>query len=333
MYKITFPRIGFDGKERSQKDIEVFFIQKFYTKIKLRLVDLRHIKRYGSKEYNFLSILLKGDNLKQLLLISPSKMPVLIRYMSIKGIPMIEATNRNQTKFGKDLYEAFNYDGFRSSSLVQLAKLMNLKSCPYCNHQYTLYLYNHTSKGNQSLAKFQYDHFFSKVKYPYLSMSLYNLIPSCAICNQGKSYTDLDVKFNPYVNDVGDEFCFEVAHPESLFTGKKSKDEIELKLSAKGVTYKQNDIDVFDDKFNIKAQYARHKDIVQEIYDKTYLEPYFWNRGNFPFLKDIEPMRLLLGTYTGHKDIEKRPMTKFIQDLWEQLSKLHITGTDFKCWL
>lgn len=32
--------------------------------------------------------------------------------------------------------------------------------------------------------------------------------------------------------------------------------------------------------------------------------------------------QLWLGNYTAHDDIEKRPLAKFVQDMWEQASGL-----------
>ena len=54
---------------------------------------------------------------------------------------------------------------------------------------------------------------------------------------------------------------------------------------------------------------------------KTYLYPYYSNPDNFKFLlptSSIEFERLWLGTYPDKKDIERRPLTKFMQDIWKQ---------------
>ncbi|MFK4985705.1 hypothetical protein ACI4B7_28170, partial [Klebsiella pneumoniae] len=83
---------------------------------------------------------------------------------------------------------------------IWLARQLNLKCCPYCNAQYTIIA---NSDAGKTIAKFQFDHFFSKDKFPYLSISLYNLIPSCANCNITKSKKPLNLKdhYHPYFLD------------------------------------------------------------------------------------------------------------------------------------
>ncbi|MFY0254214.1 hypothetical protein ACDQ55_09700 [Chitinophaga sp. 30R24] len=39
-------------------------------------------------------------------------------------------------------------------------------------------------QGNQRVVRPDFDHFFPKNQYPLLSLSFYNLIPSCSICNR-----------------------------------------------------------------------------------------------------------------------------------------------------
>ena len=76
------------------------------------------------------------------------------------------------------------YQNFTSSKLGKsLCDDLGIKVCPYCNRSYIHTLKHHGVRP-------QYDHFFSKIKYPYLAVSLYNLIPSCSICNQAKSDID-----------------------------------------------------------------------------------------------------------------------------------------------
>ena len=67
-----------------------------------------------------------------------------------------------QTRFGKGLSEIFGYEKYfrsKASKGLWLAQKLNIKSCPYCNSQYTLTI----RAGDNSLkARFQFDHFYSK---------------------------------------------------------------------------------------------------------------------------------------------------------------------------
>ena len=60
---------------------------------------------------------------------------------------------------------------------------LDVKVCPYCNRC----LIEPINDGaDKKTVVGELDHFYCKSKYPYLAVSLYNLIPSCGICN-GKS--------------------------------------------------------------------------------------------------------------------------------------------------
>ena len=74
-----------------------------------------------------------------------------------------------------------------------LVKKLDIKTCPYCNRNYTFVL-------NRGLkARPEYDHFYPKADYPFLALSFYNLIPSCPSCNHLKKGKQIDL--NPYLID------------------------------------------------------------------------------------------------------------------------------------
>lgn len=195
---------------------------------------------------------------------------------------------------------------------------------------YTLYA-EEGSKRSDQLARFQFDHFFSKSRYPMLSMSLYNLIPSCALCNQGKSDKRLSLLFHPYYSDICKQFKFELDNPIGLYSGQKTSDHIDVNLKATGIN--QLEVDEFAQTFHLKALYQRHGDIAQEAFDKAYEYPYYSNPENFRWLSKRSPeyiLRLWMGTYPDEKDIEKRPLTKFSQDMREQAERIKLSNKTLK---
>jgi hypothetical protein len=213
--------------------------------------------------------------------------------------------------FGEGIRDAFNYMYYRKNVLVELAQKLNVKSCPYCNMSYTLFAEN----GKRKLAKLQFDHFFDKSEYPFLSMSLYNLIPSCAVCNQGKSTGHLSLNYHPYESAISDQFHFRVVHPLELFEGAKI-DKIEIDLVEDSSS--KNELQEYDDMFHIKSLYQRHRDVAQEVFDKAYQEDYYLNN---PFtFEDNEKykLRLAYSTYINESEIEKRSLSKFVQDIRKQ---------------
>jgi hypothetical protein len=78
---------------------------------------------------------------------------------------------------------------------------MSLKYCPYCNAD-TVYAFRKDNKNRTKVVS-ALDHFYPKSKYPYLALSLYNLIPACSRCNsQMKGGADMTKVANPYIEDV-----------------------------------------------------------------------------------------------------------------------------------
>jgi hypothetical protein len=146
-------------------------------------------------------------------------------------------------------------------------------------------------------------------------MSLYNLIPSCPVCNQGKSTGHLSLKFHPYKSSISDQFHFRVVNPLELFEGAKI-DKIEIELVGDGSS--KNELQEYDDMFHVKSLYQRHRDVTQEVFDKAYQEKYYLNNP-FTFMDDkCYRLRLSYSAYINESDIEKRPMSKFIQDIRKQ---------------
>ena len=351
MNKITFPRVGYDGVTYTQKAIENWYVGELLkkgiredvknlvnTKFELITEEDREILRYlrdNEIEYILLCPLDEIDKERNCLLkLTPPKEQQ--RTTQKKE----QEKSPNNTAFRKAIADAFKYDNYRQNVLVELAKMLNVKVCPYCNMHYTLYAdETYNSKGKDELAKFQFDHFVNKNDYPMFSMSLYNLIPSCSVCNQGKYKKELPLALNPYYIESRNLFHFEVKKPLPLLMGKKEKDAIKIDVVCND-RKNSTDVTTYDKTFHISTLYSRHKDVVQEIFDKTYIassardiaKMLMRNKKNLSkeehFAKEaIDKIEgyggrylseLWYGTYLSEKDIEKRPLTKFIQDIKKQ---------------
>lgn len=336
MNKIEFPRVGVDGIKRTESYIQNWFIGKIDAgKVDpISSIIKKNIETIQDKNYDAKSLLKEirkkiddseeNDLLKNIdyfLLLTPDKLLKCTKIIDNDFPQVFSATDSGFTKateFGNQVIEAFNYNGYRQNKLIDLAKMLNVKCCPYCNMHYTLYA-EKGGKRQDQLTKFQFDHFYAKSKYPMLSMSLYNLIPSCAVCNQGKSATNLSLDFHPYHSNICNQFTFNVHNPIGLFSGDRINDEIEIDILSNNIDKK--DVDVFINTFHLKTLYQRHGDIAQETFDKAYEKEYYQHPLNFNWLSNASPeyiQRLWMGVYPNEKDIEKRPMSKFIQDLWKQ---------------
>lgn len=78
-------------------------------------------------------------------------------------------------------------------------KEVDFRVCIYCNRNF---ISNFDTEENTTRATYTLDHFYQKDKYPIFSLSLYNLIPSCAVCNTNiKGTRNVEQYNNPYSPD------------------------------------------------------------------------------------------------------------------------------------
>ena len=102
---------------------------------------------------------------------------------------------------------------------------LNVRYCPYCNAETIGNAALKTSNGVIRLHQSELDHFIPQGEYPLLSLSIYNLVPSCSRCNSRfkQSYDPVPeyVKcgaipiLHPYSESIHDYVRFEYA-PKSV---------------------------------------------------------------------------------------------------------------------
>jgi hypothetical protein len=116
--------------------------------------------------------------------------------------------------------DIFNYDDFMKQDIaIGLIKGLNISICPYCNKndiEADDYKYSRKRKYRPAL-----DHFYPKSKYPFLGLSIYNLIPSCDECNRAKK-SDYDTYVNYYHNP------HEHGHNHQKIFSIKNLDDLQL---------------------------------------------------------------------------------------------------------
>ena len=140
---------------------------------------------------------IKRDNLRQIL-IGPDEAPrslggkgelASMRSVFEKIITDIEGCSPIISETAvKVCKKIFKYDrlnivgkGTFENPAYWLQRQLDVKICPYCNRIYTTTLY-----GKKRIRP-DFDHFYPQSRYPYFAVSLFNLIPSCSICNKAKS--------------------------------------------------------------------------------------------------------------------------------------------------
>lgn len=98
-------------------------------------------------------------------------------------------------------YGTFAAKNNKNWNAYGLCSQSNYQLCPYCQQAGALTIYRDpkTKSFRPTL-----DHFYPKSQYPYLALSLYNLVPSCHTCNSSlKSTCDfyIDQHLHPFEDE------------------------------------------------------------------------------------------------------------------------------------
>lgn len=262
--------------------------------------------------------LLSGLSFKKLLVAKPKTLSHCITIASPKaGITQIQKDAAKQLL--NDVYK-----NFRSRKISKdLIERTNLKACPYCNRNF---IFNF-KRSNSSEATAQLDHFYPKKEYPYLAISLYNLIPCCSTCNLRKSGKKSDI-FHPYLENFNAIARFKY---EGIAVQPKGKnydffDEKRIKLALHATnTQEEGKVNSHKSVFNLDSLYANHKDIVQEliqksqIYPESYIDDLEKHYVGKVFNSRDDLLRLITGGHVTDEEINQRPLNKLVKDISQQL--------------
>lgn len=220
-------------------------------------------------------------------------------------------TTKLKTKNEKDYFYTL-YSRLKKADYI---KDIGITVCPYCNRNY---IFNFQKKSSLE-ATAQLDHFFDKSTYPYFAVSIYNLVPSCSTCNQRKSKKSNDIYY-PFIESFDKDLKFKLKIENSGFYYDKNAIKIEKKII-------NNDkkVNSHIETFNIENLYNEHKDIVleliqkAEIYNDSYIDELMQKYEGTLFKNREDLMRLITCGYITDEEINKRPLSKLIKDISEEL--------------
>lgn len=253
---------------------------------------------------------LKENNIKNLLLADKQQME--------KYINKFGKISRNNSK---ELCEKiFRYDTFSGRKCAyNILKIQKVKVCPYCNRQYIFTLDNHKVRP-------QFDHYYPKSIYPYLALSIFNLIPSCSICNQAKSSFDTHdcPILYPYEEEFGDEVRFRIISDDIEYIHGKT-DDFDLYLQVDvGDSEKEKKIKQQYKQLHLKELYDEHKDYVRDIAWNHYINSE--DRIDeimrvFPqmFSTREEAIAIVYMNDVRKENLGKRPLAKLTRDIYREL--------------
>ena len=241
-----------------------------------------------------------------------------------------------QKEILKDLNSIFTYETFSSNGFSKkaskneksyfysgniLVKNLNLSVCPYCNRN-TIYSISNGKKRTSEL-----DHFYPQGKYPYFALSFYNLIPSCKVCNKIKLDKDDKEYINPYDNrfNMNKNNKFTMLIKDVTFFYDTKGFSIGRKFISSISKEEQKRINNNIKDFKLYDLYQNHKDIVleliqkREIYPDSYIDDLLQEYEGSLFNNREDIFRLITCGYVEDKDLHKRPLSKLIKDISEEL--------------
>jgi hypothetical protein len=233
----------------------------------------------------------------------------------------------------------FNYNNYRNILDNYIAKPLDLAVCPYCNRNFISYI---PHGGDETTEKKRigptYDHFFHKSEYKFLSLSFYNLVPSCNVCNSNlKLSIDFHHKkhINPYDEGFGNDAIFDFDLATDTNTKElnfvpylKPKESIlnerKIKIFGDGLNNHSGNIRVF----KLQEIYAFHHDTVEDIYMNFDKNNRFYSLTLKKELENLgtneaEFYRFHFKNYFNEKDFSKRPLAKLTKDIYLKMKAVN----------
>ena len=266
------------------------------------------MERHFKMGNRYLSYILNERNFRDdIVLCPPSKLIKVIESFNLR-FPDIDYDAEDWRYFRN--YMIRQYERVRKGILHLVLNSLNLSVCPYCNRQYIFGTDNNRKVGAQ------FDHFYSKSKYPYLALSFYNLIPCCPTCNKAKGEECIEI--NRYIEGFENNGKLMVDSPLNCIL-RNADWEVKFKADDRCKTNIQA--------FALDELYKKHKDYAHEIvlksvaYQKGYyndLKISFRNIG----ITDETIERILWGNYLDNSQLSRRPLSKMTLDIINQFLNL-----------
>lgn len=187
----------------------------------------------------------------------------------------------------------------------------NINVCPYCNRNFINPIYKENSVGtdNENQSP-DIEHFFPKSIHPFLSLSISNLLPSCAFCNKIKS--DVDTYKHNCLSP------YEIKNSDFRFDFSLELNQVkEVKLISK-TDCKNSEI------LHLESLYNEvHSKYINDMFDDVLK----YTKRNKEFLDTFKILteddyKKLFRNYYKEEDFNKHPLSKMTKDLYNQINSL-----------
>ncbi len=277
-------------------------------------INNEHLEQYAKEHYEELKEKVKEFptdckySLEEVITAKPEK----LEEIAVWGKDKVDEYKFMIGKYENFITKTKEYDAYK------LAKKLNVNVCPYCNINST---YTVIKEDNKKITRPEFDHFYDKATNPILALSFYNLIPSCHTCNatlKGSEEFSMKSHLNPYSDNLDKMAKFSLKIKNSKFY--HCVDGFEVKLETEDERAKNN-----IKSFELDTLYQNHKDIILEliqkeaIYNESYLNELLTQYEGTLFKNKEDLQRLISGGYVSDDEIGKRPLSKLVKDISEEL--------------
>lgn len=211
-----------------------------------------------------------------------------------------------------DILSFFGYKKFteiindRKWSAYKFVCMAGVRVCPYCKRQY---ITPDISKSGRMRGDI--DHFLAKSEYPHFSMSIYNWVLSCPLCNRSlkgaRGFSDQAP--SPYEYDYNEMYYFYADF------GKLDCDDGCIRTVSVDPY-----IDEILDMFHIKDIYQVHSNVAKEFFQKSIsyppelIENLIGNTA-INLYKNFSELRKVLLGYPCKENIDDEALGKLKSDL------------------
>jgi len=300
----------------------------FYVGLAKALAQLPPPQSYDQDLLDFLEAVLdkiligSPDELECIALAVQGMYPAFSAYAarSKKGKAPADMVHRNTLAI---IEACFNYDKFSEKgpgwNAYALVCAHQLRICPYCHAHHVNYHVNPgaPTKRAQYAIRPPLDHFLPKSSYPYLAVSLNNLVPSCAPCNSSvKSSADPLALGLTSPHDLSKPIAIRFSAAGSI-PGLVSGTVEDVRISLHtGDEHSQ----ILIDSFLLQDRYQWYRHEIKDLIDR------FEDHGSIPAtLRELVPRdRYVLGC-AAH-DVERRALGMCLRDVYAELMKGAVVG-------
>lgn len=282
--------------------------------------DRHFIKRFGEKSPEYKSWI-KGKK----------KVASLFNYDAFSVGKKLVAEQENNTWY-------FHWAENPQWSGWHFLKQLGSATCSYCNSD-GVFTIECDQRGNKykKLKKSELDHFWPRALFPFLGLSLYNLVPSCTRCNRNFKGEELPWGMvQPYRDDFHAGAKFYVVFKDHKSILQPNDTRVDVIIDRPNVS---PHVVTLTERAKRSAEFFHLEEVYNQVYELevtdvvrkvlylpgTYLTDL---KKRYPGIEESVLNRMVIGSSLDSEDINKLAHEKLRQDIHSQLW-IHRPNTEF----